>query len=273
MLFKKVQLENKIKAFTTLGRFLKQFDSVSFMEDPGIDMINGLFAESFRIAIREAEIYNPWFTRDFILHSFSSIAEMLKEDNIRNWLNQYPALSCKSGEKLNIGLVMAGNIPLVGFHDLLTVCFSGHRAKVKMSTKDEKLLPVIHGVLAHSYPEFTDSVTFLTHSLKNIDAVIATGSDNSSRYFEYYFGKYPHIIRRNRNSVAVLTGDENEQDYKNLADDIFLYFGMGCRNVSKIFLSIFPGCWIILNPIRIFTTIINTLIITIIIERFIWLIC
>ncbi len=229
-------LENKIKAFSTLGKFLKQFDSVSFMEDTGISEINDLFAKPFLNAIREAEIYNPWFTREFILYSFSSLSEMLQEEKLREWTGQYPELKSITGRSLNIGIIMAGNIPLVGFHDFLSACFSGHNALVKMSSKDEKLLPVIHEVLCHCDPCFKESVSLLTLPLKNMDAVIATGSDNSSRYFEFYFGKYPHIIRKNRNSVAVLIGDETAEEYKNLADDIFLYFGMGCRNISKIFI-------------------------------------
>jgi hypothetical protein len=231
-----VQLENKIIAFSTLGKFLKQFDSVSFMENPEIGEVNRLFAESFLRTIREAEIYNPWFTRDFMLYSFSSLAEMLREDKLRSWLDQYPEIFSLPGKKLKIGIIMAGNIPLVGFHDLLTVCISGHQAVVKMSSKDDKLLPLIYKVLCHCDPGFKESVNLEDQYLKNIDAVIATGSDNSSRYFDHYFGKYPHIIRKNRNSVAILRGDESADEFKNLADDIFLYFGMGCRNVSKLFL-------------------------------------
>jgi len=219
-----------------LGRFLKQFDSVSFMEDPELSAINRLFAGSFNIAIREAEIHNPWFSHDFMLYSFSALAGMLQEDKLRNWLSQYPGITDNLAEKRNVGIVMAGNIPLVGFHDLLAVCFSGHRAIVKMSSKDQKLLPLIREVLSHCDEGLNDSLVLLDQSFQNIDAVIATGSDNSARYFEYYFSKYPHIIRKNRNSVAVLAGNESPGDYKNLSDDIFLYFGMGCRNVSKIFI-------------------------------------
>jgi hypothetical protein len=231
-----LQPESKIKAFSTLGKFLKQFGSISFIEDPLIAEINGLFADPFQRAIREAEIYNPWFTREFMLYSFSSLAEMLHEDKLRSWLDQYPELYSLPGQKLKVGIIMAGNIPLVGFHDLLTCCISGHQAVVKMSSKDNKLLPLIYKVLCHCEPGFKDSVNLEDQYFKNIDAVIATGSNNSSRYFKSYFAKYPHIFRKNRNSVAILTGDESADDFKNLADDIFLYFGMGCRNVSKLFL-------------------------------------
>jgi len=233
-----LHLENKIEAFSTLGKFLKQFDSVSFMENRDLASANELFAKPFLRAIQEAEIYNPWFTRDFILHSFTSLAEMLQEDKLRSWLDQYPEIISPGSEKLNVGIIMAGNIPLVGFHDLLTVSFSGHNAMVKMSSKDEKLLPLLHQLLCFCDPCFNESISLLTSPLKNIDAVIATGSDNSARYFEYYFGKYPNLIRKNRNSVAILSGEESPEDFKNLADDIFLYFGMGCRNVSKIFIPV-----------------------------------
>jgi hypothetical protein len=225
-----------LQTFSILGKFLKQFSSVSFREEPGLEKINALFADRFLKAIIEAEVFNPWFTRDFMLYSFSSISEMLEEEKLRSWLEKYPLQDSIRGKKMNVGIIMAGNIPMVGFHDLLSVCFSGNIAIVKMSSKDEKLFPLVHEVLCFTDPSFKESVILSDQFLKNIDAVIATGSDNSSRYFEYYFGKYPHIIRKNRNSAAILTGTETEDDYKKLADDVFLYFGMGCRNVSKIFI-------------------------------------
>jgi len=233
-----ITLENKIIAFSTLGKFLKQFDSVSFMENPELTEINTLFSDKFLAVIKNAEVFNPWFTRDFISYSFASLSEMLKEQKLRNWLQTYPELNSISGKSFRVGIIMAGNIPLVGFHDLLTVCFSGHKAVVKMSSKDDKIFPLILEILTKLNAEFAEIVIISTDSLKNIDAVIATGNDNSSRYFEYYFGKYPHIIRKNRNSVAVLSGDETAGDFKKLADDIFLYFGMGCRSVSKLFLPV-----------------------------------
>ena len=233
-----MSLENKLHAFATLGKFLKQFDSVSFNEDSDLSGLNELFANEFLIAIKEAEIYNPWFSREFILYSFNSFAEMLEENKLNEWVKNYPDIGKPRKQKLRVGIVMAGNIPLVGFHDFLSVCLSGHQAIVKMSSKDEKLLPLIYKVLCHCDSDFIASASILNEPIKNIDAVIATGSDNSARYFEYYFGKYPRLIRKNRNSAAILTGDESAEDYKKLADDIFLYFGMGCRNVSKIFIPV-----------------------------------
>ena len=133
-----------------------------------------------------------------------------------------------------IGIVMAGNIPLVGFHDLLCVFISGHKALIKASAKDEVLIKHLVQKLNEWNSEINELVAF-QEMLKNCDAYIATGSNNSARYFEYYFSKYAHIIRRNRTSVAVLDGNETGEDLERLADDVHLYFGMGCRNVTKIF--------------------------------------
>jgi hypothetical protein len=131
---------------------------------------------------------------------------------------------------------MAGNIPLVGFHDLICVLASGNNALVKLSSHDTVLTPVIIELLASIQPSWKESVEFTDGTLEGFDAVIATGSDNTSRYFDYYFGKYPHIIRKNRNSIAVVSGKEDKEWYDKLADDIFLFFGLGCRNISKIYL-------------------------------------
>jgi hypothetical protein len=130
---------------------------------------------------------------------------------------------------------MAGNIPMVGLHDLICVLASGNHALIRLSSSDGILIPAVLKVLCNINPEFENKFSFVEGPLKNFDAIIATGSNNSSRYFDYYFGKYPHIIRKNRNGVAVLTGHETENDFKKLADDIFMYFGMGCRNVSKLY--------------------------------------
>ena len=163
---------------------------------------------------------------------------MLGAENLENWIRKSPELS---SIPKRIGLISAGNLPLVGFHDLLCVLVTGHTALVKLSTKDQLLLPFLVGELTKQFPEFTDRIHFVEQFRQEIDnqrfdAVIATGSNNSSRYFNYYFGKYPHIIRKNRNSIAILSGDETPDQLKALGDDIFMYFGLGCRNVSKIYL-------------------------------------
>jgi len=186
--------------------------------------------------LMRAELKNPWFT---VQNSQRALLEIhdrfLQPEALDSWINPYPIP--KENIPLSVGLVLAGNLPLVGFHDWLCVFICGHKPILKLSTKDDVLLPailqraVIRGGMMADYTEIVER-------LKDIDAVIATGSNNTSRYFDYYFGRYPHIIRRNRTSVAVLDGRETDQELAALADDVFFYFGMGCRNVSKIFLPI-----------------------------------
>jgi len=178
---------------------------------------------------------NPWFTENNLEYALSEIGNSLSKENLEKWTEKYPDLQTEKKAK-RIGVITAGNIPLVGFHDFLSVLISGHKFTVKLSSKDDKLMPEIIKLLIKIEPEFKDYIFISENKLENFDAVIATGSNNSARYFEYYFGKYPHIIRKNRNSIAVLTGNETEKDLQLLADDIFLYFGLGCRSVSKLFL-------------------------------------
>ncbi len=177
---------------------------------------------------------NAWFTPENVKSAMEGIAAMLTPEALDNWLNAYPALHKKNANPKTIAVIMAGNIPFVGFHDMLCVLLSGHRFLGKLSSQDKKL-PVKFGeLLFESAPEMGNFVVFSEGIIKEFDAVIATGSNNSARYFEYYFGRYPHIIRKNRNSMAILTGDETPEDLRGLGADIFQYFGMGCRNVSKI---------------------------------------
>ncbi len=187
--------------------------------------------------IEQAYMENKWFTPDNTRHALQSIATaFLDREKLATWAAQYPIGGQPHPEK-TVGLIMAGNIPLVGFQDWLGVFVAGHRAKIKLSDKDKRLLPLLvkkMGEWAHESWEYTE---FLTEDdrLKDFDAVIATGSNNSARYFEQYFGKYPHLIRRNRNGVAVLNGLETTADFQALGRDIFTYFGLGCRNVSKLY--------------------------------------
>ena len=160
--------------------------------------------------------------------------DMVDVGQLNQWLSRYPNLSPPAHPK-SIGLVMAGNLPAVGFHDLLCVLASGHRAQVKLSSKDKLLLPWMAGLLEDIAPELGTRIQF-TDRLQDFDAVIATGSGNSARYFRQYFGRVPHIIRKNRNSVAVLSGNESPKELEGLGHDIFSYFGLGCRNVSKLYL-------------------------------------
>ncbi len=182
---------------------------------------------------------NGWFIPAFVDLAISTIAtNFLQKDILEKWVAPYKSKidnqnPIATGSK-NTGIVMAGNIPLVGFHDFLCVFISGHKSVIKPSSKDQVLIKHLVEKLQDYDPEIKNLVTF-SEMLKGCDAYIATGSNNSSRYFDYYFGKYPHIIRRNRTSVAVLRGEEVTADLERLADDVYLYFGLGCRNVTKIY--------------------------------------
>ena len=191
-------------------------------------------SEPLQTAKQKAKAQNPWFSSEFVDLALKNIREkFVQKDLLEAWIGQYDLKDEPSPQK-NIGIVMAGNIPLVGFHDLLCVFASGHKAVIKPSSKDEVLIKHIAQKFFEWDDEAKDKIVF-AENLKNCDAYIATGSNNSSRYFEYYFSKYPNIIRRNRTSVAVLTGGETEEELDLLADDMQLYYGMGCRNVTKIF--------------------------------------
>tara|TARA_R110002020_G_scaffold118729_1_gene271228 strand:+ start:845 stop:1852 length:1008 start_codon:yes stop_codon:yes gene_type:complete len=181
-----------------------------------------------------AENNNNWFTKESVESALEGISFMLSPEKLEEWLSIY-----KLGEvehPKSIGLMMAGNIPGVGFHDLMCVILSGHRAVIKLSSSDEVVMKWIIKKLKETEPRL-ESFIRVEEMLKGMDAYIATGSDNSSRYFNYYFGKYPHVIRQNRTSVAVLTGNETTEDFINLGKDIFQYYGLGCRNVSKLYIK------------------------------------
>ena len=185
--------------------------------------------ELLQLIDRERE-YNAWFTPENVLQAVQAIGKMLNADDLEKWLPRN-AGTVFTGKK--VGLVLAGNIPLVGFHDVLCVLVSGHFAMIKASANDSRLISYLLKQLVSLELEFADRYVF-TERLAGFDAVMATGSNNTSRYFEYYFGKVPNIIRKNRNSLAVLSGEESEADLQKLGHDLFDYFGLGCRSVSKI---------------------------------------
>ncbi len=189
--------------------------------------------------VRRTAHHNPWFTEENQRTAMKALAEqMLRKDKLEAWAESYHLSSREGGSKENaqtIGLIFAGNIPLVGFHDWLSVFIAGHRAMLKLSERDPYLFPHLLKRLEEWDGRFAGQ-TQIVERLQGFDAVIATGSNNSARYFKQYFGKYPHIIRRNRNSVAVLTGEESAGDLHELGKDVFSYFGLGCRNVSKLYL-------------------------------------
>lgn len=189
--------------------------------------------EQFNDIFEKAEQQNSWFTRANVTFAFKSWSEALSENNVQQWLSQYQLPQTTSSKKILI--IMAGNLPLVGLHDLLCVLVTGHKAIVKLSSNDCVLLPYLITQMKTFAPEWTEAVTLTDDKVTEYDAVIATGSDNTARYFEYYFGKKPHIIRKNRHSVAVLTGKETPEELFALGKDIFLYYGLGCRSISKLF--------------------------------------
>lgn len=186
--------------------------------------------EAWQLAQEHAIQANPWFTQNDISTAITSIAtQYLDMDKLKQWVAQYP----QPKHRVTVGIVMAGNIPLVGFHDLLCGFISGHKLMLKLSSKDRVLMLHLLDKLAEWEPETKEQIT-VAGILKGCDAYIATGSNNTARYFEQYFGRHPHIIRKNRTSVAVLDGSETESDLRNLALDVFGYYGLGCRNVSQL---------------------------------------
>ncbi len=204
----------RIKAFARLGDYLKNMPSAEM--------------QSLTTMARNE---NSWFTPESVMMAISAIAGNLNEESLKNWLKNYNFFS---GESKRIGVVLAGNIPLVGFHDVMCIILSGNTAIIKTSSKDQILMTFLLEKLKSIEPTIGNQIE-ITDRLKDFAGVIATGSDNTSRYFEYYFGKYPHIIRKNRSSVAILTGHESNDDLLSLGKDVFSYFGLGCRNVSKLF--------------------------------------
>lgn len=189
----------------------------------------------FESIVKEASFHNPWFTSENIYYAIDSIAnQWLTRDSLNSFVAKYPEKYFTPSANKKVVVIMAGNIPFAGFHDLLCVLLAGHRFLGKVSSKDGHLIAAIIEMLQEINPEFNDLIELSAATLHGFDAVIATGNDNSSRYFEYYFKNYPTIIRKNRNSIAVLTGKETEEELTHLSDDIFLYFGLGCRNVSML---------------------------------------
>ncbi|MEJ7821313.1 MAG: acyl-CoA reductase [Chitinophagaceae bacterium] len=189
--------------------------------------------EELKITKHKAFEKNRWFTPEFINLSLNNITkEFLQKEKLESWVNSY-YLDDNIASK-NVGIVMAGNIPLVGFHDFLSVFIAGHKQTIKLSSKDDVLLKHIVDKLFEWQPILNESILF-SDLLKSCEAYIATGSNNTARYFDYYFGRYPNIIRRNRTSVAILTGNETLKELELLADDVHIYFGLGCRNVTKIY--------------------------------------
>tara|TARA_Y100001972_G_C7666083_1_gene336818 strand:- start:1096 stop:2091 length:996 start_codon:yes stop_codon:yes gene_type:complete len=212
-----MNLKDRIGAFAKLG-----------------ERINALKEDEVNKYASLARRENPWFTDSNVKLAFEGIASMIEAQKLNKWLLPY---EINTQVPRIVGIVMAGNIPMVGFHDLLAVLVSGHYAAVKTSNKDSSLVKLIIEWLIEIVPDFKKNIS-IRDRLTNIDAVIATGSDNTARYFHYYFGKLPNIIRKNRVSVAIIDGTESREELAALGNDVFSYFGMGCRNVSKIFFPV-----------------------------------
>ncbi len=222
---------DKKRGFIALGKFLSQFTQKESIQNPSV-LHNDIFLKNFENLIQLSQSHNGWYTPENVCFSIQSWATALTEDNLNTWLLRY---NFKEVKPKNVGLILAGNIPLVGFHDFLSVLISGNNVLIKTSSNDQFLLPFLANYLTAVEPEFANKITFVDGKLENFDAVIATGSNNTARYFEYYFKDKPSIIRKNRNSVAVLNGHETKEQLVALGEDIFRYFGLGCRNVSKLF--------------------------------------
>jgi len=209
-----MNLQQRIDAFKLLGQKIQ----------------NGFSA---KIPYSLIKAKNAWFTKENIDLALSSISKsMLNEANLKGWLSDY---SISNKEKA-VAVILAGNIPAVGFHDVLCILAVGYKAQIKVSSKDPILIPLLLNELVEIEPQFKKHIE-IVDSLKSFDAVIATGSNNTSIYFNHYFEKYPHIIRRNRKSLGIIYKDSTKEDIRNMSIDIFQYFGLGCRNVSKVFIE------------------------------------
>ena len=218
--------DHRIEAVSQLGLFIREFVS-------GKSISNGLedLSDELKTAVNQSFRHNGWFIERNITQALEAWGEQLTAENLQDWRTQEGGVTTINRNR--VGIVMAGNIPLVGLHDFLSVFLAGHFAIVKMSSDDQYILPVLVKVLLRHDELFEGDWVFVDQ-LSDMGAVIATGSDNTSRYFEYYFGKYPNIIRKNRTSIAVLTGHESKEELQGLGADIFSYFGMGCRSVSHL---------------------------------------
>ena len=229
-----MNIEKRLQAFVKLGEILE--DYLSQQSDPS--PVAGKYREMLRNAVSQSALHNPWFIQPFVFKALETIRMNLRPNHLEKWVRTYPSLYQNDVQPCTVGVVHAGNIPAVGFHDFLSVLVSGHIYYGKLSSKDSDLLRTLAEILQDIEPGFRERILFENRFLKQFDAVIATGSNNTARYFAYYFGKYPHIIRKNWNGVAVLTGSETDDELSKLADDLFLYFGLGCRNVSKLYLPV-----------------------------------
>lgn len=205
--------QNLLNAFISLGNYIRN-------NSPEIDEL-----------VEKAYHHNTWFSQNETKHALNAWAKLLEKEELEKWTRHY---SLNNAEPKKVGLILAGNIPMVGFHDICCVLLSGNIAQIKLSSQDQVLIKSLLNTLISFEPILKDRIIY-EDRMNTIDAIIATGSNNSARHFEYYFGKIPNIIRKNRNSVAILNGNEKAEDFVKLGEDIFRYYGQGCRNVSKLY--------------------------------------
>jgi len=210
-----LDLKTRLQAFEKLGEYLQNIPT-----------------DELQMLQSHARAKNNWFTAESIQQALAGIQTYLNPTDLQNWVAKYPQIEHTKPQK--VAVVMASNIPAVGFHDFLSVLMAGHQLLARPSSEDEVILKKIAQILIQIEPQFAEYIEFVER-INAATAIIATGSDNTARYFEYYFAKKPHIIRKNRVSVGILNGLETSEDFKNLGKDIFTYFGLGCRNVAKLY--------------------------------------
>lgn len=223
----------RLKAFERLGIIINDY-----LKNTRIDDLSNSFFASFDSAISRQHTENKWFTIPFIKYALSAVATILSTEMLEQFKGKYASqIDANEDKEDRIAVISAGNIPMAAFHDFFSILISGNCYIGKLSSQDKTLLPLLAEILKSIFPPFAQKISFVDR-LDNFDKIIATGSNNSARYFEYYFSKYPLLLRKNRNSIAILTGEESENDLSKLTDDICLYFGLGCRSVSKIFVPL-----------------------------------
>jgi hypothetical protein len=216
---------DRIAAFNRLSVIIS--DTLSDSENASQELAQQIENES---------VYNAWFIPFFVKKALAEIAKMNREADLKTWLLPYQNLIENQKIAHRIGVVTAGNIPLVGFHDFLSVLISGHTFVGKLSSNDNRLLPVLAKILCGIEPQFAKKIEFCSEKLASFDKLIVTGDNHTAQHFARYFQQYPLLIRKHCNSIAVLDGNESPKDLLALADDMMLYFGLGCRNVSKIYI-------------------------------------
>ena len=218
-------LKQRIQAFVQLGIFINDHISKNHQDK------HQKFHNDLTTLVDIAYQYNGWFSPENIERALKGLTVMLHESDLTEFAKQVN----EPKNPKTVAVIMAGNIPAVGFHDMMCVLLSGHNILIKASSDDTTMITFLAGMLIYFEPQFATRINFSDGKLTDFDAVIATGSNNTAKHFEYYFSKYPNIIRKNRSSIAILNGKETREELQELGKDIFYYFGLGCRNVSKLY--------------------------------------